>query len=429
MLALLCAGGCATAGRVEVGSTPAGARILIDGVDSGQQTPSSVVLSTSQKRYTLTIEKPGFNPASREVVFTKQVDVIDADEAVASILCAPCCCFLPLFNLLDPVDVETRFVPSHIHAMLEVAGQGARLEVTPAEFETYLDGRLVTLLEGNYLVTTPGLHELEIRAAGRRPYARSIQVDERVYQPMKVELPIEGQGLLLTGSPDGAKVYVDDQYQGALGDGARRVRAEPGPHLLRIEAEGYRPWQDVVQLTADRFDELRIELALEGQGILVRKPEGLPSKTPDIQVIVDGKVHASAFDQPIRLEPGEHEIEIRVHGREPRRVRVQIEANAWLDLEPGARGDPRGPKSQAVLDVQGVRIVEPEGLPPGLGPEDVQILVDGALAAEALGRLIPIASEGDHDVVVQVRGFRPWSQRVRVTSRQVLDVWPRLERE
>src|SRR5688572_7760979 len=423
---LLIASGCTTNRRVELSSTPAGARILIDGVDSGQQTPSSVVLSTSKPNYVLTLEKGGFNPVSREVALAKDVDVIGPGEAVCSICMAPCCFGLSLLRLLHPVDVETKFVPERIDATLAVAGQRARLQVKPAVFETYLHGKLVSLFEGNYLVTSVGDHELEIRAPGHRSFSRSIRVDDRVYQRVEVELEVEGQGLLVTGSPAGAKVLLDDQFQGNLGEEPRRVRTEPGPHLLRVELDGYKPWQDVVQVEADRYHEVTIDLKLEGQGIRVRKPEGLAAKTPEIQVLVDGQLQGSAFDQPVRLEPGDHDVEIRVTGRETRRIEVRIAKDTWLDLEPGPRTDGRG-KPQVVLDHQGVRVMEPEDFDDELDPADLQILIDGSLRTQEFGRVIPL-EPGEYTLDIRAKGYESWTQRIKVTRKQVLDVWPALRR-
>jgi hypothetical protein len=417
-------GGCTTTSRVQVNSTPEGARILIDGADSGQVTPSSVQLSNDKENYTLTVEKPGFNPVVRDVKFSRDVDVMGPEEAGCRICIAPCCLGFSLLKFLHPFDVTSKFVPSQIDATLEVAGQGARLSVSPEPFEVYLDGKLVALLERNYLVTAPGDHELEIRATGCRSYRRSIHVDERVYQKLDVELAVEGQGLLLRGAPTGAKIYVDDQFQGNLGEGNRRVKAESGPHQLRIEADGYRTWTDVVQVQTDHYEELVIQLRLEGQGFVVRKPEGLPATTPEIQVQVDGTLRASAFDAPVRVEPGAHDVEIRVNGRQPRHLRVEVPKDGWIDLEPGPARDGN---TQVVVDVQGVRVNAPPDLET-TPPQDVQILVSGSLRGQLFGRLIPL-EPGDYDVELRIRGYRPWSQRVHVSSKQALDVWPQPVKE
>ncbi len=424
LLALLQA--CATESRVQISSNPAGARILIDGADSGRQTPSSIVLSTKRDSYDITIEKAGYNSAGHVVRLGTDVDVIDADEAVCTICVSPCCCFLPLLRFLDPVDVRTRFRPSDLNVELEVAGQGARLDITPPNAEVYLDGNLAALLDGNYLVTTVGDHALEIRATGYRPWTRSLRIDERVYQRLTVELEIEGQGVLVRGTPGGARIYLDDQFQGALDDGARRVRTEPGPHLLRVDAEGFKGWQDVIQVNSDRYEEVVIDLALDGQGVRVRKPEGLPARNPELQIFLDGQLQGSSFDLPIRTSAGEHDVEIRVGGRETRRLRINLAPGQFLDLQPGPKSDPKAARAQAQLS--GVCIY---GSPEigSVAPQEVQVRVAGVLVGQRLGELIEMAPSQEVEIEVVVRGFKPWKDRIVVAKGGVTEIYPRFEKE
>lgn len=423
-LLLLLLQACASAeSRVSVSSNPSGARILINGVDSGRQTPSSLGLSTREERYEIRVEKSGYNAAQRTVTLGTDVDVIDADEAVGTICISPCCCFLPLLRFLDPVDVNTRFRPSQLDFELEVAGQGARLEVTPRQCEVYVDGKLAALLDGNYLVTDVGTHELEVRAPGHRAWSRTVRVDERTYQRLKIELEVEGEGLLLSGEPDGAKIYVDDQFQGTLSSLERRLRLEPGPHLLRVEAAGRVAFQDVVQVAAGRYHEIEIDLALDGQGVVVRKPEGLSAKTPQVQVFVDSQLAGSGFDTPVRMDVGEHDLEIRADGREPRRLRVTIAERQFLDVLPGPKQDGSSARKQA--QVWGVCVHLPEGMAPP--PQDVQIRAGTLLLGQEFGMVIEM--EGAIDLEVLVRGYRPWKDRVVVTRTGVTDVFPRLEQE
>src|SRR5262245_47641735 len=76
--------GCTSEARITVNSNPSGARILIDGVDSGRQTPSSVTLSTEREHYEIKVEKAGYNTVGRTVVLGTDVDVIDADDAACT---------------------------------------------------------------------------------------------------------------------------------------------------------------------------------------------------------------------------------------------------------------------------------------------------------------------------------------------------------
>lgn len=417
---------CATESRVQVSSNPAGARILVDGLDTGRTTPSSVTLSTERESYQITIEKAGYNPVGQAVRLGTDVDVIDADEAVCTVCVSPCCCFLPLLRFLDPVDVRTRFRPSDLSVDLEVAGQGARLEITPSGAEVYLDGKLAALLDGNYLVTSVGDHQIEVRAEGCKPWTRTLHVDERIYQRIALELEIEGQGLLVSGTPGGAKIYLDDQFQGALDDAPRRVRTTPGPHLLRVEAEGFKPWQDVVQVTADRYEAISIELALDGQGVRLRKPEGLPSRTPELQLFVDGQLQGSAFDVPVRMSAGEHDLEIRCAGRETRRLRINVAPGQFLDLQPGPKQDTRAARPQK--QPAGFCIYAPSDLGP-VAPQDVQIRVGGVLVSQRLGELVEMTNVEPIEVEVVVRGFKPWKDRIVLSADGVTEVYPRLEKE
>jgi len=431
LVALLVVAGCSATSRVQVNSTPSGARILLDGNDCGQTTPASIELNTARSKYSIRIERTGYNPVEREVTLNRDVDVMDADEAAGRICCAPCTLGCTLLGFLHPFTVNTAFRPSHIDATLEVAGQGARLDVAPAAFEACVDGKLVALLDGNYVVTTPGSHELVIKAAGYRDSVRTIRVDERMYQRISVELEPEGQGLRLTGSPDGAKIYLDDQFQGTLGGDSRRVRAEPGAHMLRVQADGYRVWQDVVQVTADRYEALTVTLRLEGQGIILRKPDEMPSQAPLVQILIDGQLQSSSFEQPVRIEPGDHEIELRVTGCETRQLHVRIVKDEYLDVTPGSRIEERHEPHRTRRESREptLRVHAPSGME-GTAERDVEVLVDGALVGYGFeNSLAAGAAPSEVTVTVRVRGQRPWEQRVRLSSGATIDLYPRFEKD
>ena len=263
---------CATRQTVHVSSLPAGGRILIDGHDSGLTTPSDVELSTKQDTYVITIERQGYNPSIREVRHGRDVDVIEPEEVVARVCCAPCCLGMTLPGLLKPLRVKDRFVPSHIHANLLPEGQGLKLTLTPEDTEIYVNGRLQRPLDGYLLILDPGDHEIEVRKRGYRSFVRVVHIEEKIYQSLDVELAIEGQGLLLTVEQDGAKVYVDEQYQGTVtANEQRRLRTTPGPHSIEVRLDGYESWKDVVTVDEEDYRPMSISLNLEGQGIIVKK--------------------------------------------------------------------------------------------------------------------------------------------------------------
>jgi hypothetical protein len=332
---LLLASCTTTIQKVRVTSKPSGSRILIDGADSGQTTPADVVLSLSEEYYKITVEKGGYNPVSRVVHLETDVDVIHPKEAAGKILCAPCCLGLPLLDLLEPVEVTKMFMPSRIDAELDVEGQGLKLtKVFPDSVEFYLDGRLTRPLEGRYLTMSPGDHELVAHAEGFRDLDVVVRIASGIYQDLAVELQVEGQGLLLDVSPEGARILVNNQFQGTSTKETKQLRLESGPQQLRVEKDGYVVWQDVIQIVPERYDELDLVLSLEGQGILLHKPNKLRRGQDNIQILVDGALTSTAFGKPIRLEPGTHAIEVQIPGYRSWQRKVLVQEGQYLDLEP-----------------------------------------------------------------------------------------------
>lgn len=254
--------GCSTTGRISVDSHPEGARILIDDEDSGLKTPAKVELSYSEKKYTISLEKDGYNPVSRDVAVVTDVDPLTPKEAVGTILCAPCCLGLPLLRFLEPVKVETKFVPGEIGATLDPAGQGLKLSVEPGGAVVLVDGQPLQPFLKNLYKLDVGEHELEVQLEGFRTFQRRVKVDERVYQ------------------------------------------------------------------------QVDVRLSLAGQGVIVRKPSAPVPRDRQVQILIDGEVHETGFDETVRLEPGSYELEVRVPGFESWGTTIRIKKDAYLEIEP-----------------------------------------------------------------------------------------------
>jgi cytoskeleton protein RodZ len=86
-------------------------------------------------------------------------------------------------------------------------------------------------------------------------------VEPAVPEPPRYQLEVESQ-------PPGARVYLDGYY---LGEAPVRLKVEAGARLLRVEAEGYRPFEQKIQLNKDRH--LKVSLTP-----LAKKPEKKPEE-------------------------------------------------------------------------------------------------------------------------------------------------------
>jgi len=263
--------GCASSGSIYVRSEPAGARILVDGADSGLTTPSRVELATGATPVVIEVRKAGYNPVSRTVRYETEVDPITPSEAATTILCSPCCLGLPLLSFLEPLRVESRFVPAEIDARLEPAGQGIRLTVRPEHAELRVDGVRVRPFTGNLYALEHGEHQLEFVADGYRTFAQRLDVRPAIYH------------------------------------------------------------------------ELSVTLELDGAGVIVLRPRRGSSKDGVVEIHVDGALHATAFDRPLRLEPGQHRVMVIVPGFEPWTADVQVAPQGFLEIRPALVRPPAPP--------------------------------------------------------------------------------------
>ena len=81
------------------------------------------------------------------------------------------------------------------------------------------------------------------------PAAESTPPPEVPKKPERVRLVVETE-------PEGAKVYLDGYY---LGPGPVEILVEPGERVLKVEAEGYKPFEKTIEITEDA----NIKVALE----------------------------------------------------------------------------------------------------------------------------------------------------------------------
>lgn len=118
--------------RVLVTSTPPGARILVDGEDSGRTTPSMVDLGgILGSDHELRIEKRGFDPETRRVYhFTRAYTARWIDGAVELTLW-PFPFFWPLGDWVLPAGVRWIYVPHEVHVRLYPEGEAPVHDTEP----------------------------------------------------------------------------------------------------------------------------------------------------------------------------------------------------------------------------------------------------------------------------------------------------------
>ena len=85
------------------------------------------------------------------------------------------------------------------------------------------------------------------------------KVDEIAKPPEEIDTQNTG-AINLTSTPSGAKIYLDDKYQGITPQTLSNL--EPGTYQLRLTKSGYQDWQQEVTVSPDKTIEIFVNLTL-----------------------------------------------------------------------------------------------------------------------------------------------------------------------
>ena len=132
------------------------------------------------------------------------------------------------------------------------------LEVDPVEASVLLDGRPLSERGRRNILLGPGEHRLEIRAPGYKSSVQQVTIHSQKERVVRVSLkPVNGT-LVLRTDLVGATVLLDGNLVGVTPLDPFAVRA--GQHLLEISQDGYNPQRRTVQVAADSWTSLEIQL-------------------------------------------------------------------------------------------------------------------------------------------------------------------------
>ncbi len=141
------------------------------------------------------------------------------------------------------------------------------------------------------------------------------------YNPMllQLNLPLDGQGAVLRGAPELARLELDGEDAGIWREDGQRLNLEPGRHHLRIIAQGSAVLDYALEVQPGSYQSLAVQPRPDGQGMVL-------SGTLGIQVCIDGGGWQALSREPQRfaLSAGRHEVEIaRAEGHETRHYALE----------------------------------------------------------------------------------------------------------
>jgi hypothetical protein len=167
----------------------------------------------------------------------------------------------------------------------------------------WVDGEYIGYLRdfwGNKKISlSPGEHQVTLRKFGYKDFSGevSIQPGQIQYLPASMELDVTTQyptentvNVRLNVTPMDAAVLIDGAYVGYVRQIRRSLVATAGRRRVRIEMQGYRPYENEFELTAGRTFEIRAVLEKGGP-----ERDGLPR-------VVQASIRDGATS--LRLNPG-----------------------------------------------------------------------------------------------------------------------------
>lgn len=282
---------------LRVFSSPAGARIILDGAPTSYRTPTGI---------------PGLAPGRHRVLLT----------------------LAGHRNWEGSVEIPATGT-ARLEAKLSSLGSGSvGLASVPAGAQIFVDGEPTNLVTPAVAPgLTVGTHTIQLRREGYESWSQAVVVMQgRILSLQAVLTPSRGsQGHLAVHSrPPRAAIALDGYPTGKLTpDTLYAIQA--GSHRVELTLEGHRPWRGDVTVRESQVENLLVTL----QPLPARAAGGarVVSDPPGASVILNGVLLRDRTPLEIeRLAPGIHPVEITRPGCRPWRGEITVAPGRRTDL-------------------------------------------------------------------------------------------------
>lgn len=184
------------------------------------------------------------------------------------------------------------------------------VRTTPPDARIEVDGQRLGLspLE---VPLEAGSHAVRVSKQGFKDAETTVEVEPEGRHAVDLKLEAKEGGLLIISSPVGAKVLVDGKPVGAAWEPLRVDDVQPGPHSVRVEKDGFRPWEkDDVHVRSAETTTVLAALQPERDYTWVR----LFTTPPGAKVWLDGEEVGQAGQEGLgfKAAKGAHKLYLTV---------------------------------------------------------------------------------------------------------------------
>ncbi|MFT5289709.1 MAG: sulfatase activating formylglycine-generating enzyme [Planctomycetota bacterium] len=305
--------------------------------------------------------------------------------------------------ILEQIDVEFGEDLPLVYELKKLPGS-LDVESQPAGAEIRLQGRRVGVTPLSGLELEPGRHELTVVAERYLPSVAPIEIEGMgVRQTLEVELKPGWGTLEIETVPPAAVAWLGDAR---LAPTPSHAEPMAGTHLLRIEKDGFKPYEQEVVIEAGQRKRLPL-IALERiEGFL-----SVSSEPVGARVTINGEYRG---ETPVRLtlaSARDYDVKLSTSGYKPASQAVRLEPEEEKKVH--LTMDPEMGTVFILVD-----------------PPDTTLVVDGEAMEGPVNRRISLQTV-EHDLEFRREGYETKTVKVLPVSgsRQTLEFQLQSERE
>ena len=152
------------------------------------------------------------------------------------------------------------------------------------------------------------------------------KVDEIAKPPEEIDTQNTG-AINLTSTPSGAKIYLDDKYQGITPQTLSNLK--PGTYQLKLTKSGYQDWQQKINVSPDKTIEIFVNLTSLSLALGEIKLTSTPSGA---SVFLDGSFKGVSPIIISNVSVGKHIIKLTKSGYQDWQQEINVSSDKTIEI-------------------------------------------------------------------------------------------------
>ncbi|WP_328590980.1 PEGA domain-containing protein [Methanofollis fontis] len=347
-------------GTLQVNSTPTGARISLNGTETGEIT-NFTFADKPVGAYNVTVEKEGYDPATEIVTLSK-----DETEDVS-------------FTLVQQLGI-------------------LQINSTPSGAAVYLNGTATGDLTNATLADKPvGTYNVTVELDGYDPATEIVTLSKDETEEVSFTLVQQLGTLQINSTPSGAAVYLNGTATGDLTNATLEDKPV-GTYNVTVELDGYDPATEIVTLSKDETEEVAFTLVQQLGTLQIN------STPAGAAVYLNGTATGDLTNATLEDKPvGTYNVTVLKDGYDPATEVVTLTKDETEDV--------------SFTLVQQLGTLQINSTPSGAA-----VYLNGTATGDLTNATLEDKPVGTYNVTVELNGYDPATEIVTLTKDETEDV-------